>query len=1319
MPILMVPIHLDALLLEQDRAVVDAMVDFTQLPFFDGTRDVNSDTANLSEAIISSPFANQNLRLPAGVHLHWALPDALTRGRQTSDGQAFPPVPNRWLVVRSRGEGKDAFEQAWVVESDYLHPDGAGAETGSVAYPVDPSPDRGAYRPYRYLGRVVPLKDWKAQDPTAERLGHLTAVGYGEPTFAAFYPNCRNVFGLHDGDYTAPQAGLRYDVVGWYSDSEQDYLQTVIRESVGADPVEAIKQAAMWTAAVEKGQTFPNRMLCYARLTFAPADDGARSAAGSPAITIAVGNTGPQALSAYLADAIGGEQRAAIEEQLEAMLLAPRLDQRRLDLDAKFREARHEAGFVAFPAGSLWTLRRETTASAPADAAQASRQAASANHPPPELEPALDALNHALNTLNLRQQAYDRAIDEIASLSRQLFADWYRYMLCAYPPEGSGEDYPDIDEVKHYIERKLLPRLKARVKEAGLLVLRQDSAGASYPAAADDNRDSLATAVAQAAAEVRARLATINASKTFTDASMAYRLRQTEAPRYWQPAEPVVLMAGEAIAPAVRHGQDGRLRADGLLDCQIVARAPLPPENVDDAAVLVSIIDRLAPEAGVERIGFQTWERQDWHALLLSWQVEVLPTAGRGDRDVQGGAYGPGFIVDNYALADDEPELRLQGGKSTLSQAANVYSGTSILTPYAQAFHSRRIAAYIMGIYRAELQLPALLEEEAEAYLKDSRNYEKIRAWQESKQRAPGDTPDPVGTALRAFQHLQATPSMSQSLGGFNEALLTRKQTLQLDIADPLGFDDYRPFTDTVRKYVQGNKPGAPPPADDETLPPYLQGHNRSAPQPANDFNPIRSGALELLRLRLLDAFGRAQDLEWSRIIATQQMPVSKSGDLIALPPRLVQPARLNFRWLSADIADQQTSERASETPICGWVVPNHLDESLAFYRAMGKALGSIDRAGQWQFAPGAPAITPEEIVDTHLKKLIVYLLGRGATFLQHLHGALDSALENIDPENFAQHQEMALLMGRPLALVRASLSLELQGLPAVHQGWNQFRQDIRRDTRDTDGFTGVLVPIRVGDYRQLNDGLAGYWKETDDSYEDTFYAPLSEPIDDPSIQTHASGELAILQSLDSRAQVLSMLIDPRGAVHATCGVLPVKTIDIPPDQYTDALRRIEVTFVSGPILGQPRQLGLPLPAEPGYDWSWIERDGAGWRETWTFPTIERQAFQEGLALLLWDRLTDRAVGWLRPLADRPGEIGVVPLEERAAPLGPELAGIAGTIQQILEQNQAPDTTIAKAAFLTAAGAAIGQPAWEQLRDASIGWLKEGAENSDRARVAI
>jgi len=81
-PFLMVPIQVDALLVEQPMRVVDAMADFSRLPFYDakvGT-DVNADIAYISEDLVSAPF-QENFPLESGVHLHWALPDALTRSR--------------------------------------------------------------------------------------------------------------------------------------------------------------------------------------------------------------------------------------------------------------------------------------------------------------------------------------------------------------------------------------------------------------------------------------------------------------------------------------------------------------------------------------------------------------------------------------------------------------------------------------------------------------------------------------------------------------------------------------------------------------------------------------------------------------------------------------------------------------------------------------------------------------------------------------------------------------------------------------------------------------------------------------------------------------------------------------------------------------------------------------------------------------------------------------------------------------------------------------------------------------------------------------
>ena len=65
--------------------------------------------------------------------------------------------------------------------------------------------------------------------------------------------------------------------------------------------------------------------------------------------------------------------------------------------------------------------------------------------------------------------AYDQARHELESMQRQLFADWYKYMLCAYPPEDRSDDYPDIDEVRYFIEKNdLLPIKRQQSKRRSL-----------------------------------------------------------------------------------------------------------------------------------------------------------------------------------------------------------------------------------------------------------------------------------------------------------------------------------------------------------------------------------------------------------------------------------------------------------------------------------------------------------------------------------------------------------------------------------------------------------------------------------------------------------------------------------------------------------------------------------------------------------------------------------------------------------------------------------------------------------------------------------
>jgi hypothetical protein len=833
--ILMVPIHLDALLLTKDRPFVEARADFTRLPYSNGTRDVNPDIPYIGEAIVSSPFQNHNVYLTAGIHLHWALPDALTRGTRTQQGTVFPAVPNRWLVTRSRRIGTDppVIESEWVVESDYLYPDGADNPAGSINIPVDPDPARSKYAPFRYLGRKLPLDAWPAADPHPEYLDRLTAVGYGEPTFAAFYPNCHSVFGFYDPQYANARAdGLQYDVIGWYSRDDRDQLAHTVRDARAAYQqqhpdeapdaaalADAIQQTLRWTVTLAPGQECPEQMLCYARMTFDLAGGFAELPDVGAGTAIAVGNTGTEALAAYLASTVDSGQKLTIEEQLESLLLAFRLEHQQLDIGMKFQEARHENGFKAISSGSLWIIRPETAATAPADAEAAQEQATLSEH-----------LAAQLNTVNLQQQAYDRAQHEIESMRKQLFADWYKYMLCAYPPEDTRDEHPNADEVKHYIERKDLARLRNSIAAAGTLQLGQDDDGNFARASAGDSAaGSLAATLAQSINGMLDAIAALNAQAAA--ASAPYVLKPIEAPRYWQPNDPVVLLAGPDAEASHRHGQDGRLRADGTLECQVLPDATIQSVIPTKLAAIRDQIDRIARAAVGETIAFGTWSRPAWNPFLLEWEIEFFPLSSRSNLRPETRHYLPDFISSNYDLAASAPDLVVLPGKGAILEAANVYSGSSILTPYAGVRLGGELAAFlrqqVLADYCGARSLAIPGDDTYEDLL--SQKIADIRSWNEAANSATLGTAekraaDPIYSGIRAYQALGATPCLSQALGGFNEALLMYRQTLQLAIDDPLGFSDYQSFTQAVRDYVQKS--------------------SKSAAQPLYDFNPMRSGAL-------------------------------------------------------------------------------------------------------------------------------------------------------------------------------------------------------------------------------------------------------------------------------------------------------------------------------------------------------------------------------------------------------------------------------------------------------------------------------------------
>jgi hypothetical protein len=93
------------------------------------------------------------------------------------------------------------------------------------------------------------------------------------------------------------------------------------------------------------------------------------------------------------------------------------------------------------------------------------------------------------------------------------------------------------------------------------------------------------------------------------------------------------------------------------------------------------------------------------------------------------------------------------------------------------------------------------------------------------------------------------------------------------------------------------------------------------------------------------------------------------------------------------------------------------------------------------------------------------------------------------------------------------------------------------------------------------------------------------------------------------------MLIDPRGQINASCGILPAKRISLPPEQYVPALQAIAVTFLSAPLLSDLNpinnldRINLSLPEVPSYEWSWLGKEGNTWSSRPLHPADSQSIF--------------------------------------------------------------------------------------------------------------
>lgn len=1237
--VLLVPIQVNVTLETQGSFIIEPQTDFSKLPHrlkdSQGYRDINSNHPYTAASVATQPFQGQQFFLRKGVHLHWVLPEAYRQSTIKNGEWQDRKAPNRWLVSKTEKATQKVMGQ-WVVESDYLFPDGQN-KNGVASCILNPTEGQ---KPYRFMGRNYLLQQNIRERKSQEYYPKLTAFGDGNPLFNAFYPNCASVFGFFDEsiDDIEVLKEYEYDVLGWHHHEDEAPDDTLVKiqeawksteklrslgdprdeadfkallaqlsqyEDVDLRDFQEYKDEELRSVLLEKLKSkvssafqekmaselkwtweeegVPDRIVCYSRMQFEESTYRQwKGKEGNP-YTLSVANTGMEALSASLAaeikKALPDESKRSLELQLDSVQLDPFINRNAADRAAQFKAARHERTFNAMKSGHRWELKVHKKKSANRDVKQ------------PEIP---DVIHELLARANALQRKYNQLAEQIETKKKVLFADWYKYIYATYPPRGSHHNYPEIDEIRSFIEHKGLRKLKqlqARKGELGLAFL---PSGKHIP----ENALADASHRGGKGDDLSAQL-----NKVLSDLLMKIKALESEHhevflipgsfSRYWIPKEPVILLSKQGNAKEASSSSEASCR---MIECT--------REGIS-RSLLREIRDQLPAAQNYD------WQQVDRTPLFMDWEVQYFASHGRSNLNQTNGNYGTDFITSNYEIPIHELDITLKPGKKKLvrSERSSIYSGRSML--------NGTTAQTLEGMF----------DDFVESHAEEMNDFTRL-------------------VMDQAREVLSQNLYFSQSLNGFNESMLMYHRTFELPVRDPLGFRAYQSFTE-------------------QALAPALGDAVKNAPSPANEFNPIRSGCMKVRKVRLVYGFGNYTDVNCETVNTPQLLQTKGSPYLVSLPARLMQPARLDFRWLAAESHTREMDQKGLNQPICGWLIPNFFDQSLMIYDAEGSALGAINLKGQWEPVPGRAAIMPRAIENSHLRIVVAHLMSRESkdpNFIEQYLSCLESALDHIQSDRTQPGAGMAFWMGRPLAVVRAKIDLQIQGEKAVNHDWNNFRRDLSMPHRTSDKYTQVKFPVKVGEYNRLNDGLAGYWIEDNEgALSELFYAQQSDVVDSMFIDAVLDQNAINCQlAIDDPPLVLTMLMDVHGSVHANAGILPVKAIDIPEDQYKEALQQIEISFLVAPVLNEHDKVRVPVQSNDTYEWTWVQReDQEHWKEELSIiPVLEQKEFltvdflaqpgqtdAESVASELWEHLHE--INWLRQKPEaKPGTALVASIDQ-------------------------------------------------------------------------
>jgi len=391
---------------------------------------------------------------------------------------------------------------------------------------------------------------------------------------------------------------------------------------------------------------------------------------------------------------------------------------------------------------------------------------------------------------------------------------------------------------------------------------------------------------------------------------------------------------------------------------------------------------------------------------------------------------------------------------------------------------------------------------------------------------------------------------------------------------------------------------------------------------------PTRAGLVKITRMELIDSYGQVRRIDPDGLTLEKdgELPEINVGlsvqnladdpGLLVLRPRLPHPSRLDFRLLANNddslSATSGNSEALSselvQSPICGFLLPDHIEWAMEVFDSHGDACGQLRVARRdwslggiqkgrlvWEAKPGdqGPTGGRPNSGNHHLDAVLNALIERGEIdeqegdlanagegVLSALLRAIDTTYWHADPFGKGGPSHPAFYMGRPVAVVRAVMRLQVEGgLPAMSEAQRKH-----------------AYQVRLGAVERRVDGLLGYFLDNDYSRFHTVF-PIDEsgepePANDQSIDHDFLIFDSTVDVFPETDVHLTLLMNPQSALHITSGFLPQKQITLLREHWDTPVNKIAPTFKVGPVLVDPANIRMPIEsANPVMDWEWLHRE--------------------------------------------------------------------------------------------------------------------------------